>query len=166
MRPELALPVRELIPILQVAIGPVILISGIGLLLLSMTNRFGRVIDRARQLAALLEAGSPEQRERAAAQIAILTVRGRLVRLCITFASLSLLLAAILIVTLFLTALLGWENATLLAALFIACMLMLVVSILVFIRDINLSLAALKLELGGDWRSLAVGPRVPPGGRP
>jgi len=42
---------HELIPVLQVAIGPVILISGIGLLLLGMTNRYGRTIDRARELA-------------------------------------------------------------------------------------------------------------------
>ena len=35
---------------LQVAIGPVILISGVGLLLLTMTNRLGRAIDRARQM--------------------------------------------------------------------------------------------------------------------
>lgn len=147
------MPVRDVIPILQVAIGPVILISGVGLLLLSMTNRFGRVIDRARQLAAHLEAASPEQRQRASAQIAILAVRGRVVRLAITFAAMSLLFAAILIVTLFLTALLRWEDASLLAGLFIACMLMLVVSIVLFIRDINLSLAALKLELGGDWNA-------------
>ena len=40
----------NLIPSLQLSIGPVILISGIGLILLSMTNRFGRVIDRARHL--------------------------------------------------------------------------------------------------------------------
>ncbi|MFN9975717.1 MAG: DUF2721 domain-containing protein, partial [Phycisphaerae bacterium] len=33
--------VPDLIPVLQVAIGPVILISGVGLLLLSMTNRLG-----------------------------------------------------------------------------------------------------------------------------
>ncbi len=145
--------VRDLIPILQVAIGPVILISGVGLLLLSMTNRFGRVIDRARLLAGSLEAATPEQRERLAAQVAILSVRGRLVRLSITFAAVSLLLAAILIVALFLTALLGWENAALLAALFIASMVALVASILLFIRDINLSLAALKLELGGDWNA-------------
>ena len=78
-------------------------------------------------------------------------MRGRLVRLSITFAAVSLLLAAILIIALFLTALLGWEHAVLLAALFIAGMVALVVSILLFIRDINLSLAALKLELGGDW---------------
>jgi hypothetical protein len=34
---------------LRDAIGPVILISGVGLLLLTMTNRLGRAIDRARQ---------------------------------------------------------------------------------------------------------------------
>ena len=38
---------KDLLPVLQVAIGPVILISGVGLLLLSMTNRLGRTIDRA-----------------------------------------------------------------------------------------------------------------------
>ena len=38
--------VAQLIPVLQTAIGPMILISGVGLLLLSMTNRLGRVIDR------------------------------------------------------------------------------------------------------------------------
>src|SRR4051812_29821403 len=51
-RPQTAAEMRlhDLVPTIQVAIGPVILISGVGLLLLSMTNRLGRVIDRARQL--------------------------------------------------------------------------------------------------------------------
>jgi hypothetical protein len=151
------LPVQDLIPVLQVAIGPVILISGVGLLLLSMTNRFGRVVDRARLLARSLDEGTPEEKKRAAAQIAILAVRSRLVRLSIMFAAVSLLLAAILIVTLFLTALLQWDVARLLAGLFIACMVTLVVAIVLFIRDINLSLAALKLELGGDWRAIGTG---------
>ena len=41
----LSTPLHELIPVLQVAIGPVILISGISLLLLTLTNRFARTID-------------------------------------------------------------------------------------------------------------------------
>ncbi len=49
-----ATPLNEIVPVLQVAIGPVILISGVGLLLLTMTNRLGRAIDRARQLKAEL----------------------------------------------------------------------------------------------------------------
>lgn len=35
----------DLIPTLQTAIGPVILISGVALLLLTVTNRLGRAID-------------------------------------------------------------------------------------------------------------------------
>ncbi|MGE4183167.1 MAG: DUF2721 domain-containing protein, partial [Limisphaerales bacterium] len=31
--------INDLLPILQAAVGPVILISGVGLLILSMTNR-------------------------------------------------------------------------------------------------------------------------------
>ena len=46
---------RELVPILQTAIGPMILISGLGLLFLTMTNRLGRVIDRSRSLLDNLE---------------------------------------------------------------------------------------------------------------
>ena len=54
----------DLIPTLQLAIGPMILISGVGLLLLSMTNRFGRIIDRARLLAAELRSASAADRPR------------------------------------------------------------------------------------------------------
>jgi hypothetical protein len=42
--------IAPIIPRLRDAIGPVILISGVGLLLLTMTNRMRRAIDRARQL--------------------------------------------------------------------------------------------------------------------
>lgn len=47
----------DLLPSLQIAIGPVILVSGVSLLLLSMTNRLGRVIDRARDLSIELRSG-------------------------------------------------------------------------------------------------------------
>ncbi len=60
----MVMPLDELIPILQVAIGPVILISGVGLLLLSMTNRFGRVTDRSRTLLENLRQADKETRER------------------------------------------------------------------------------------------------------
>jgi hypothetical protein len=43
-----------LVPLLQFAIGPVIVISGVALILLNMTNRYGRIIDRSRALAELI----------------------------------------------------------------------------------------------------------------
>ena len=138
---------EKIIPMLQVAIGPVILISGVGLLLLTMTNRLGRAIDRARQLTQGLSERSDEKREQTLAQVSILYRRARMIRLSITLAALSALLASALIITLFLTALLQWEAGLPASLIFIACMSSLFVSLLAFIRDINLSLHALKLEL-------------------
>jgi hypothetical protein len=48
---------------------------------------------------------------------------------------------------LFLTALMKLEVGLLIAFLFICCMLSLIISLTAFIRDIQLSLRALKLEL-------------------
>jgi Cu/Ag efflux pump CusA len=139
--------VTQLIPILQTAIGPTILISGIGLLLLTMTNRLGRVIDRARILAAQPPAVADTRQTKVEAQLQILWRRARLVRLAIALASMSALAAAILIIVLFLTALWQVETALVIGGLFILCMVCLIGSLIVFIHDINQSLAALRLEL-------------------
>ena len=120
-------PVHELIPVLQVAIGPVILISGVGLLLLPLTNE--------------------ADRQRLDGQVKILYRRARLIRLSILLAGMSVLLASMLIIVLFLTALWKLEVGLLMSLLFIACMVSLCGSLVAFIRDINLSLGALKLEL-------------------
>ena len=139
--------VAELVPILQTAIGPALLISGVGLLLLTMTNRLGRVVDRARLLVHQLEDSPAELRPRKAAQLPILWQRARQIRLAIAFATISALLAAVLVVVLFLSALLRVEDGWLISVLFILCMGTLIASLIVFLRDINRSLTALKVEL-------------------
>jgi multidrug efflux pump subunit AcrB len=126
------------------------LISGVGLLLLTMTNRLGRAIDRARQLKAELSKRTEAEREQVQAQVAIIYRRAKMIRFSITLAALSALLAAALVATLFVTALLQWQNGWFASIIFIACMVSLIVSLVAFIRDINLSLHALKLELGED----------------
>ncbi len=142
------LTLKDLIPVLQVAIGPVILISGVGLLLLTMSNRFGRIIDRSRILSLDLQNSDTNLRNRALAQVQILSKRARLVRRAITLAAISVLLAAILIIVLFILELLRIEAAWLLIVIFAGSMTALIASLIAFIQDINLSLIALKLELG------------------
>lgn len=141
--------IQQLIPVLQTAIGPVILISGVGLLLLSMTNRFSRVIDRARSLVAQSETTGGPMRRRLLSQIDILWSQARLIRLSILFAATSLLFAALLIIMLFITALFQIEDAWFISILFAGCMLSLIASLGVFIADINRSLSAFKVELYG-----------------
>ena len=138
---------EQLIPELRDAIGPVILISGVGLLLLTMTNRLGRAIDRARLLKRELSERTGHEREQILAQVAIIYRRARMIRLSILLAAISVLLASALIITLFVTALLQWQQGTLASLIFIGSMVSLFGSMIAFIWDINLSLHALKLEL-------------------
>jgi len=135
--------VAHLIPVMQTAIGPAILISGVGLLLMTMTNRFGRIVDRTR----ILSMGRSKTDDARDAQLTIMLNRARFIRLAIILASMSALSTAMLIIVLFFVALMDLEAAWLLSALFIACLSCLIGSLIVFIRDINISLVAFKLEL-------------------
>ena len=138
----------ELLPALQVAVAPVILISGVGLLLLSLTNRFGRAVDRARHLRQDLGQASDAERRQLTEQVDNLYRRAHLIRTAIVMAAASELFAALLIITLFVEELLGWPAAPAIGLLFVFCLGALIVSLLAFMLEIRLSLAALKLELG------------------
>ena len=140
----------ELVPVLQVAIGPVILISGVGLLLLSLTNRFGRAVDRSRQLIREMREASDADRSQLAGQVEILFRRARLIQTAIILGAVSVLFAAVLIITLFFTALLELQLAVFICLVFICCLASLISSLVAFILDIRLSLKALKMELSRD----------------
>jgi hypothetical protein len=140
----------ELIRLLHTAVGPVILVSGVGLLLLSLTNRFGRAVDRSRQLIREMRETPKENRQRLDSQIHVLYRRARLIQISIIMSATSLLFVSVLVISLFLTALLHWESVMLLSLLFIGGLLSLIVSLAAFILDIRLSLRALRLEMGRD----------------
>jgi cation transport ATPase len=140
--------VADLIPVLQIAIAPVILISGVGLLVLSMTNRLARIVDRTRQLwreARVTE--STVERENLYAQLRLLRRRASLVRRAVTGAVVSIFLAAVLIVVLFFAALFRLEVAWLIAIVFVLCLAALIYSLASFLREINESLQVLDLEV-------------------
>ena len=153
--------IEALIPVLRTAVGPVILISGVGLLLLSMTNRLGRALDRARRLADDLATAGEPRRAQIEAQLRILWRRAHSIRVAIALASVSALAAALLIITLFFTALWKLEIGWLIVALFVASMVGLVGSLVAFLHDVNQCLSALRLELGVKRRNDF--PRISPG---
>ncbi len=139
--------IAQFIPVLQTAIGPMILISGIGLLLLTMTNRLGRTIDLSRGLLGKYVACNSERRSVYDREINVLWKRARYVRAAILFASSTCLGAATLIILLFLSTLLEIEMSFVLIALFIMSMLCLIVSLIFFLLDVNLTLSALRIAL-------------------
>jgi hypothetical protein len=140
------MPFPNLVSVLQIAIGPVILISGVGLLLLTMSNRFGRIIDRTRQLTHELRSGQ-SSRQAATAQLDILLRQARISRGALTAASTSALFAAVLIVVIFVGTLFGLSFAVLAMALFAACLASLIVALTLLILDVHLALEAFSLEV-------------------
>ena len=140
----------QLVPVLQLAIGPVIIISGAGLVLLSITNRYGRVIDRSRILAELRRNLSGNDAIKPEKQLQILMRRARLLRLAIAFVVLSLLLASLLIITLFMIALFHVESVAFIIIFFTLCMTFFIIGLVLFFIDVNISLSALDLEIKYD----------------
>ncbi len=141
------LSVAELIPILQTAIGPTILISGVGLLLLTMTNRLARIIDRSRALIKELRNTDLNNRGRYTKQLKVQWRRAQITRLAIALAAGSVLFAATLIIVIFFIAVAHVEITWLIGSIFVACMLCLIGSLIAFLWDINLAVAASKHEI-------------------
>lgn len=138
---------NQLVPILQLATGPVILISGVGLLLLSFTNRLGRLIDRARSLhRERLASTQPDHSARVDLQIALIDRRAEVLKRVITLAALAVLLVAVLILVLFVSILFKLELGALVIALFALALLALIGAMIGFLSEINMSLEAVRIE--------------------
>ena len=120
---------------------------------MSMTNRYGHTVDRARLLTAVLRSPVEEPNDSIHSQLQILAKRATIARMAITLAAVSVLLASFLVITLFIGLLLSLDVALIVVGLFMLCMISLSASLVHFIIDVNLSLKALWLEL----------PDAPPG---
>jgi hypothetical protein len=142
-----ALAPSDILRTIQAAIAPVVLISGVGLLLLTLTARLGRIVDRTRLLAAERRVAEPAARPGLEAQLAILGNRARLIRLAVALSALAVAMIGILITVLFIGLLLDWNVAFTAALLFVASLLSLVAAMLVFVRELFHALTALRLTL-------------------
>lgn len=132
--------------LIQLALGPVVLVSGIGLLLLVLTNRLARIVDRTRVLRD--EAHDPGTAEVAAirAELGILMRRSRLILFAVFCSVLCILFVALLVTVLFLGALAGRTLTTVPTLLFIVSLLTVTAGMLAFAWEIVLTVRALRLE--------------------
>ena len=142
-------PIAELSRILPASIAPVIVISGVGLVLLSMTNRYSHVIDRARELIKELDTQDDQHRKLLVDQVHIIYRRARVLRLAIMLSSASILFVALTVLALFAGQLIGARVDYVSVPCFGLCLLALLGSLFFFIRDVTISLWALELELSG-----------------
>jgi hypothetical protein len=131
--------------VIQLAVAPVFLLSGIGIVLTVLTNRLARVVDRARKLEEAARAGAAETLEERRQELRIMARRTRLMNHAITLSTCSALLVAVVVVLLFLAAFLDFNATLAVAGLFILAMLSLIGALLLFLREVFLAIKALKI---------------------
>lgn len=143
------MPTFSVVQILTASIAPVIVISGVGLLLLSISNRYGRAIDRVRLLARELSESDPEsaRRRHLTEQLRLTDDRAHILKRSMLYASICIFFVSLTILSLFAEQLLGLHRDFLAVPCFALCLISLVVAMYFSIRDITVSLAALELEV-------------------
>lgn len=129
--------------VIQLAVAPVFLLTGIGGMLAVMTNRLGRIVDRARRIEDA-GAGTPEETEARRAELRTLSRRARLTSTAISLCTLTALLVAAVIAILFLGAFLTFDASLMVALLFIAAMLAFIVALICFLREVFLAIEGLS----------------------
>jgi len=147
------LATSSLLPVIQLAITPVILISGMGALMITLTNRMGRIVDRTRTLAGQVGQAGGADRAHFENQLEIMWQRAKLIRRAVTFNGLSMLVSCLLVVAIFGGAMLGRDFGPVLLVLFAGSIFLLIASLVAFLRDIYVSLHALELEVERVRRS-------------
>jgi|AntRauTorckE6833_2_1112554.scaffolds.fasta_scaffold34302_2 hypothetical protein len=133
---------EQIISILQLSIGPVVLISGVGLIILSQTNRMTNITSRIRWIKKEVE---PNQQSRA--QILLLYRRSRVVRFSLIALILCIFLDSLVILALFAAALLGVNWVYLVISLFTLSLISLIIGLGSFLFDVNLNLKAIQIEV-------------------
>jgi len=143
-------PIETIAHVIQLAVAPVFLLTGIAGMLSVMTNRLSRIVDRARVLEALVfqhASGAAFDREETHAELVRLSQRGRLISVSISLCTLTALLISSVIAILFLGSFVAFDASMLVALLFVTAMLAFIVALLFFLREVFVAIARLRFGL-------------------
>ena len=133
--------------VIQLAIAPVFLLSGIGALLGVLTGRLSRIIDRSRRLEAATHAGDPVSSERVVAELHILARRAQLVNRAVALCTTSALLVATVVIALFVGAFFRRDFSPVIGATFVAAMVSLCAALLTFLQEISHATRSLRIGM-------------------
>lgn len=123
--------------VIQLAVAPVFLLTGVGTILNVMASRLSRIIDRFRVLENVTP--NPGNDRRAQDEMKVLAHRERVIYWAISLCTICALLICIVIATLFVGSVMGVQLTSVIAFLFIAAMLALIGGLLSLLREIYIA---------------------------
>src|SRR5215813_11373961 len=124
--------------LIQSALAPVFLLSGVGVTLGVMTSRLARAVDRARHLEERLERHPADTRQ-LQDDLAVLARRTRYIHAAITMCGCSAVLIALVVITLFANAFFGSGFAGTIAWLFVGAMVFVTGAYVAFLIEVRLA---------------------------
>jgi hypothetical protein len=133
--------------IIQLAVAPVFLITGVGSILGVLVNRLARIVDRARRIEERLPDTPATERAPLRIELRRLAKRARLIHWAITLCISSALLVCTVVAALFIGDFITLDMAELIATLFITAMSLLITALLCFLREIYLAVMGLRIGM-------------------
>ena len=128
--------------VIQLAVAPVFLLTGVGAILSVLTGRLGRLVDRYRALTEAQKPLLPKQ----SSELKVLSVRAVWVHWAITLCTVSALFVAIVIGALFVGEVVDINPSRTVSILFILAMTSLIIGLGCFLREISLSVHIFELN--------------------
>lgn len=128
--------------VIQLAVAPVFLLTGIGAILSVLTGRLGRLVDRFR----VLTETNSDLRQKKSRELSILAVRATWVHWAITLCTASALFVSLVIGALFVCAVININPSRIVSTLFIVAMTSLIIGLGCFLREISLSVHIFDLD--------------------
>lgn len=138
---------KPLVDFFQSTISPLVLISGVGLILLSLTNRLARTIDRSRGLVSEIENPNSNDIENKKHQLRILVKRSYILKYSITSISFSILCSSLIIPILLLMYFFDWNLTFIGKTFFLLSIIGIILSAIFLFIDVSLTLKALEYEV-------------------
>jgi len=138
--------ISEMSRAIQLALGPVFLMTGIAGMLNVMTNRLSRIIDRVRSLTEKPDVIAAYDPEEIRNELKLSERRRRVTSNAITMFTVAALFICLVIVTLFLEAMYYLQLNWLIGMLFILATLGLVIGLAYFLREMHLASMMVKIR--------------------
>ncbi|MBC7984526.1 MAG: DUF2721 domain-containing protein [Candidatus Obscuribacterales bacterium] len=130
--------------VIQLAVAPVFLLTGVGATLNVLASRIGRIIDRARIMEEQLLAASPELETVLHDRLRVLSKRAKLVNRAIGLSVLSGILVSLVVAALFVSAAFEIDLSLPIAIAFVIALLSLATALIYFLREVFIATESLR----------------------
>lgn len=139
---QIAANIPTVAHVIQQAVAPVFLLTGVGAILAVLTNRLARVVDRFR----MLNNSNGDELIAHKNEMATLSRRARWIHWAISLCTVCALFICIVIAALFVGSEMGIDPSGAISMLFIAAMLALITGLLCFLREIALATGNIEVS--------------------